>query len=90
VSLNREARGPITLSSMNYSSQYVIPELPPAELLAELDSAARVLDALTARAAELTFEMDEQTRGRRIDLYESGETRRLAPVQLLDLLAGRY
>ena len=73
---------------MNYSSQYVIPDVPPPELLAELDVAARVLDALTARAATLTFDMDEQTRGLGIDLAESGETRRLAPAQLLDLLAG--
>ena len=73
---------------MNYSSQYEIPERPPAEVLAELDAAARVLDALGARAAELTFDMDEQTRGLRIDLAERGETRRLAPAQLLDLLAG--
>jgi hypothetical protein len=90
VSLNHKARRPITRSSMNYSSQYVIPEQPPAELLAELDATARVLDALTARAAELTFDMDEQTRGLRIDLAERGVTHRLAPAQLLDLLAGRY
>jgi hypothetical protein len=89
VSLNRNACRPITRSSMNYSSQYVIPEQPPAELLAELDAAARVLNALAARAAELTFDMDEQTRGLRIDFAESGETHRLAPAQLLDLLAGR-
>jgi hypothetical protein len=73
---------------MKYSSPYVIPELPPAEVLAELDAAARVLDSLTARAAELTFDMDELTRGLRIDLAECGETRHLAPAQLLDLLAG--
>jgi hypothetical protein len=72
---------------MNYSTQYVIPEMPPAELLAELDAAARVLDELTARAAELTLVMDEQTRSLRIELEDGGKTRRLAPVQLLDLLA---
>jgi hypothetical protein len=72
---------------MNYSTQYVIPDIPPAELLAELDAAARVLDQLTARAAELTLEMDEQTRSLRIELVDGGETQRLAPVQLLELLA---
>ena len=74
---------------MRYSSQYVIPDLPPAEVLAELDAAARVLDELTARAAELTLGMDEQTRSLHIDLHEGGTSHRLAPVQLLELLAGR-
>jgi hypothetical protein len=74
---------------MRYSSHYVIPDLPPAEVLAELDAAAHVLDALTARAAELTLAMDEQTRSLRIDLHDGGTSRRLAPVQLLELLAGR-
>lgn len=73
---------------MRYSSQYVIPDQPPAELLAELDSAARVLDGLTARAAELTLDMDAQTRGLRIDFYDDGQSRQLAPTQLLELLAG--
>jgi hypothetical protein len=74
---------------MRYSSQYVIPDQPPAEVLAELDAAARVFDELTARAAELTLGMDEQTRSLRIDLNDGGTSRRLAPVQLLELLAGR-
>ncbi len=75
---------------MRYSSQYVIPEQPPAEVLAELDAAARVLDELTARAAELTLGMDEQTRSLRIDFNEGGTSHRLAPRQLLELLAGSY
>jgi hypothetical protein len=50
---------------------------------------AHVLDALTARAAELTLAIDEQTRSLRIDLHDGGTSRRLAPVQLLELLAGR-
>ena len=81
---------PITQSSMRYSSQYVIPDLPPAEVLAELDAAARVLDELTARAAELTLGMDEQTRSLRIDFNEGGTSHQLAPGQLLELLAGSY
>jgi len=81
---------PITQSSMRYSSQYVIPETPPAEVLAELDDAARVLDELTARAAELTLGMDEQTRSLRIDFHDGGVSHRLAPAQLLELLAGSY
>ena len=70
--LNRARRLPITQSSMRYSSHYVIPDSPPAELLAELDAAARVLDELTARAAELTLGMDEQTRSLRIELLDGG------------------
>jgi hypothetical protein len=75
---------------MRYSSQYVIPDLPPAEVLAELDAAAQVLDRLTARAAELTLGMDEQTRGLRIDFHDDGKSQLLAPAQLLELLAGSY
>ena len=73
---------------MRYSTQYVIPDLPPAEVLAELDAAARVLDELTARAVVLTLGMDEQTRGLRVDVEDDGRSRRLAPAQLLELLAG--
>ena len=47
-----------------------------------------MLDELTARAAQLTLGMDEQTRGLRIDLDDDGKSRRLAPTQLFDLLAG--
>jgi hypothetical protein len=75
---------------MRYSSQYVIPELPPAEVLAELDAAARVLDQLTARAAELTLGMDEQTRNVRIDLNDDGKSHQISSSQLLELLAGSY
>ena len=66
---------------------YDIPETPPAELLAELDAAARTLDELTTRAAELTLGMDEQTRRLRIELTEDGATQQLSPRQLFDLLS---
>lgn len=73
---------------MQYAIPYVIPEVPPADLLAELDAAARTLDELSARAAQLTLGMDEHTRGLRIELEDDGEAQRLSPRQLLDLLAG--
>ena len=72
---------------MNYSTPYRIPEAPPAEVLAELDAAARTLDALSARAAQLTLGMDDQTRGLRIELDDTGVMSRLTPTQLFDLLA---
>ena len=71
---------------MNYTTPYLIPESPPAEALAELDAAARTLDTLLVRAAQLTLGMDEQTRGLRIDLDDGDESRRLTPTQLFDLL----
>ena len=71
---------------MQYSIPYLIPEVPPAELLAELDAAARALDALSARAAQLTLGMDEQTRSLRIEVEDGGQPRRLSPTQLFDLL----
>jgi hypothetical protein len=72
---------------MQYSTPYVIPELPPAEVLAELDAAARALDELSARATQLTLVMDENTRGLRIELEAAGEPKSLSPTQLFDLLA---
>ncbi len=71
---------------MSYSSTYLIPEHPPAELLAELDEATRVLDELSARAVELTLGMDRQTRSLRIERRDGGTTRQLTPTQLFDLL----
>jgi hypothetical protein len=71
---------------MNYSTPYPIPETPPAEVLAELDAAAAALDELSARAAELSLVMDEQTRSLRIELDDAGNVRRLTPSQLFDLL----
>ena len=71
---------------MHYSIPYLIPEVPPAEVLAELDAAARALDELSARAAQLTLGMDEHTRGLRIEVQDGDVTRRLSPTQLFDLL----
>jgi hypothetical protein len=87
--MNPQARAPQADHSIviNYSPPYLIPDGPPAELLAELDAAARSLDELSARAAELTLGMDEHTRGLRIELAEDGVPRQLSPTQLFDLLA---
>jgi hypothetical protein len=73
---------------MSYSHPYLIPECPPEELLAELDEATRFLDAMTARAEELTLGMDRQTRGLRIEHFDGEARHRLTPTQLFGLLAG--
>lgn len=73
---------------MQYSFPYLIPTAPPAEVLAELDAAACALQELSARAAQLTLSVDEQTRSVRIELEEADEPRRLSPRQLFALLAG--
>jgi hypothetical protein len=65
-----------------------IPAAPPADALAELDVAARVLDELTARAVSLRIDMDEHARAPRIELDDGTAMRRLTPTQLLELLAG--
>ena len=72
---------------MTFPAQSTIPETPPAELLAELDAAARALDELSSRAVELSLAMDDQARRLRIDLHEAGVSRQLMPRQLFDLLA---
>lgn len=71
---------------MTFSTPYSIPETPPAELLAELDAAARALDELTARAVQLTLATDAHTRNLRIELHELGASRPLSPRQLFELL----
>ena len=73
---------------MSYASPFPIPERPPADLLAELDRAGRVLDQLTARAVELTLGMDRQTRSLRIELADAAGKRPLTPTELFELLAG--
>lgn len=73
---------------MSATIPYVIPASPPKELLAELDAAARTLDELSARAAELTLGMDAETLTLRIELREGAAVRDLRPTELLDLLAG--
>lgn len=86
--LKRTGRVPITRSSVNDLTPYLIPGTPPAEVLAELDAAARALDELEARRAHLTLSMDQQTRSLRIELEEDDERRLLSPSQLFALLAG--
>lgn len=86
--LKRTGRVPITRSSVNNLTPYLIPATPPAEVLAELDAAAGALDELEVRPAQLTLSMDEQTRSLRIELEEADERRPLSPSQLFALLAG--
>jgi hypothetical protein len=71
-----------------FSAPYLIPDVPPAEVLAELDAAAQALDELTARAAQLTLAMDEQSQQLRIELVQDDSRRRLSPTRLFALLAG--
>jgi hypothetical protein len=71
---------------VTFSAPYHIPDTAPAEVLAELDAAAQALDALTARAAQLTLAMEEQSRSVRIELVRGGTRRRLSPTQLFELL----
>lgn len=73
---------------MTFPTPYVIPDVPPAEVLAELDAAAQALDELTARAEQLTLAMDGQAQQVRIEHVVAGSRRRLRPSQLFDLLAG--
>lgn len=68
-------------------TDYSLPAAPPAELLAELDAAARALAELDARGARLALAMDDRSPGLRIALEERGSVRQLTPTQLFDLLA---
>lgn len=64
-----------------------VPSTPPQEVLDELDAAARVLDELSSRAAELVLGVDAESGGLRIVLSDDEGTRTLSPRQLFDLLS---
>ena len=72
---------------MMFFAPYRIPDAPPAELLAELDAAARTLDELTHRAARLTLALDDHAPRLRIELHEDGTSQPLSPRELFDLLS---
>jgi hypothetical protein len=73
---------------MRYAApEYTVPSSPPDDVLAELDTAARVLDELSLRAVELAVGMDEQAEGLRISLADEHGTRPLTPTELFALLA---
>ena len=69
------------------ATEYAIPAAPPAELLADLDAAALVLDELSHRAAELTLEIHAQTGVLRIELRDERSSRALTPSELFELLS---
>ena len=68
-------------------TDHFIPAAPPSEVLAELDAAARALDALDARGARVTLAMDDRSPELRIALEERDGVRPLTATQLFDLLA---
>ena len=72
---------------MTFTAPTTIPDVPPASLLAELDAAARALEELTRRAAQLTFALEEHAPQLRIELHEDGTARQLRPRELFDLLS---
>jgi hypothetical protein len=78
---------PITVG-VSVHTPYVIPSALPPEVLAELDAAAQALDELSARAAELTLAMDEQSHRLRIELSDDSGSRVLSPTELFALLTG--
>jgi hypothetical protein len=66
------------------------PSAPPDfltdELLAELDAAARSLEELSLRGAELSLALDEPTGALKIQLDDEQGSRQLTPTQLFSLL----
>jgi hypothetical protein len=69
------------------SYQPTHPTLPPDDVLASLDAAARSLAALDARGARLALAMDAQGPGLLITLDEGDGVRHLSPSELFELLA---
>jgi len=67
------------------------PSAPPEnlladDLLAELDAAARSLEKLSLRGAELSLALDESTGGLKIQLDDEQGSQQLTPTQLFSLL----
>lgn len=68
---------------------YRIPASPPAEVLHELDAAARVVEDLASREIALSFSVDQATNKVRIEVKDTGtgQTIRTIPAtSLLDAL----
>ncbi len=71
---------------MHLQPPYAIPHRPPPGALAELDTAARALDALSRCGAQLTLDLDEQMRGLVIELDKDAGATALTPTELFALL----
>lgn len=71
---------------MSEPSHHTIPASPPADVLAELDAAARARAELEARGGRIALSLDDRAAGLRIALEERGSVRQLTPTQLFDLL----
>ncbi len=72
------------------ASDEAYPPVPPPEVLASLDKAARVIDELAARQVNLRFAVDEKTRKVEVEVRdENGKLVRMIPQsRALDALAG--
>jgi uncharacterized FlaG/YvyC family protein len=67
-----------------------IPATPPAEVLADLDKAGRVLNELSDKNVKVRFDIDEAQRVQVTMTDEHGNVLRKIPATgLLDALAGR-
>jgi len=81
-------RSGATFSVEAFAPPPPVPMTPPPEVLAALDSAARVLHGLAGRGDELRLSVDQN--GVRATLQPvDGGIQDLTHRQLLDLLAGR-
>jgi hypothetical protein len=67
-----------------------ITDTPPAEVLASLDTAARVLEDLQAREVNMRIEVNKKTNEIEVELVDSdGQIlRRIPATRALDFLAG--
>lgn len=66
------------------------PPVPPPEVLASLDKAARVIDELSARRMNLHFAVDDKTKKIEVEVRDgNGKLVRYIPTsKALDVLAG--
>ena len=66
-----------------------LPDLPPAEVLDALDTAARVLHELDRKQVSVKLEHDPATNELRAHVGDgNGETREISHARLLNVLAG--
>jgi hypothetical protein len=71
------------------STDSSLPELPPAEVLDALDTAARVLHELDRKQVSIRLEQDGSTNGLRAHVTDtSGGEHEISQTQLLNVLAG--
>jgi len=79
---------PAKLFAVKNPADDQLPDLPPAEVLDALDTAARVLNELDRKQVSIRLEQDGRSQAIRAHVSASGDEHEITPGTLLNILAG--